>query len=158
MCPPFFGNPTAAHLDSQSAALQWLSLDPCWLNGRSARHQPNARLGWYQPHSNGVNRLSVSPAHVEELEQWIDGHDTALEPLKNFILPGGTPAAAAAHLARTVCRRAERCIVALSAHDDVGEVVVRYVNRLSDYLFIAARRINSELGVGDVMWTNPASS
>lgn len=108
------------------------------------------------PPAYAIPRIQV--AHVEELELWIDGHDTALEPLKNFILPGGTPAAAAAHLARTVCRRAERCIVALSAHDDVGEVVVRYVNRLSDYLFIAARRINSELGVGDVMWTNPASS
>ncbi|HBB25275.1 MAG TPA: cob(I)yrinic acid a,c-diamide adenosyltransferase [Bacteroidetes bacterium] len=98
----------------------------------------------------------VSQSHVEELEHWIDEHEERLEPLKNFILPGGSSAAAYAHLARTVCRRAERCIVGLARHEALGDVVIHYVNRLSDFLFVAARRINAEEGVSDVPWTSTA--
>lgn len=98
----------------------------------------------------------IAEHHVQDLERWIDEHETCLQPLKTFILPGGSSAAAYAHLARTVCRRAERCVVGLASHEDIGPTVVRYVNRLSDYLFVAARRINAEQGVSDVPWTSPS--
>ncbi len=94
----------------------------------------------------------IGEEHIAELERWIDGHDDALEPLKTFILPGGSPIAAHLHVARTVCRRAERNAVALAAYEDVGAHVVRYLNRLSDYLFTAARAANASLGVADVPW------
>lgn len=94
----------------------------------------------------------ISMEHIAELESWIDAFDETLEPLKNFILPGGSPAAAHLHVARTVCRRAERSTVALAAQDEVGGFVVRYLNRLSDYLFTAARAVNADKGIVDVPW------
>jgi cob(I)alamin adenosyltransferase len=92
----------------------------------------------------------ASETRVEELERSIDSMEALLEPLKNFILPGGTELAARLHLARTVCRRGERLIVSLH-RDDLGATVT-YVNRLSDYLFVAARFANHEAGVEDVVW------
>ena len=89
---------------------------------------------------------------VEQLERWIDAHDETLPALKNFILPGGCTAAAHLHVARTVCRRAERIVIALSRSEDLGGTVVKYVNRLSDYLFTAARSANMSAGVADVPW------
>lgn len=100
----------------------------------------------------------VTEDHVKVLERWIDGHDDVLEPLKVFILPGGQPGAAHLHHARTVCRRAERCAVALSRREDVGPVVVHYLNRLSDYLFTAARAVNHEAGITDVPWRSRSSA
>lgn len=97
-----------------------------------------------------IPRIGVD--HVTALERLIDAHDEVLEPLKAFILPGGTPAAAYLHLARTVCRRAERCTVALARREDVGDHVVHYLNRLSDYLFTAARAVNHAASVPDVPW------
>ena len=94
----------------------------------------------------------IGTEHVERLEGLIDAHDSVLEELKNFILPGGSPAAAHLHLARTICRRAERLVVALARHEDLGDHVVTYLNRLSDYLFTAARRANHDAGVSDVPW------
>ncbi len=94
----------------------------------------------------------IGDEHITELERWIDAHDDALAPLKTFILPGGSAPAAHLHVARTVCRRAERYAVALAAYEDVGAHVVRYLNRLSDYLFTAARAANAALGVADVPW------
>jgi cob(I)alamin adenosyltransferase len=88
-------------------------------------------------------------AHLEQcLEEW----NRPLTPLKEFVLPGGTRAAAAAHLARTVCRRAERSLVALGEKERVGEPARRYLNRLSDLLFVAGRLINRDAGHGDVQW------
>ncbi|MEY3385910.1 MAG: hypothetical protein RIR53_721 [Bacteroidota bacterium] len=95
----------------------------------------------------------VSEDDVARLEQWIDAHDEVLEPLKVFILPGGQPAAAHLHHARTVCRRAERRTVALARREDVGPHVVHFLNRLSDYLFTAARAVNHAAGVPDVPWS-----
>jgi len=83
-----------------------------------------------------------------ELERW----NAALPPLKEFILPGGSRAAAAAHLARTVCRRAERTLVALGRREPVGDAARRYLNRLSDLLFVAGRSLNRAAGGGDVQW------
>jgi len=87
-----------------------------------------------------------------DLEGWIDGLEKDLAPLKAFILPGGCPAGAMLHLARTVCRRAERKAVALAAAEPVPAGAVTYLNRLSDYLFTAARAANAAAGCGDVPW------
>jgi cob(I)alamin adenosyltransferase len=89
---------------------------------------------------------------VARLEQCIADWNGELAPLKEFILPGGTRAAAAAHLARTVCRRAERSVVALGEKERVGEPARRYLNRLSDLLFVAGRLVNRAAGHGDVQW------
>jgi cob(I)alamin adenosyltransferase len=101
----------------------------------------------------GGARLTVTDAQVDWLEGEIDRLNAALAPLKSFILPGGTPAAAYLHLARTVCRRAERIMVALK--DKPGESVtpaaLKYVNRLSDFLFVAGRCMNDN-GAADVLW------
>src|SRR5215831_18139241 len=101
----------------------------------------------------GGARLNVTDAQVEWLEQEIDRLNADLAPLKSFILPGGRPAAAYLHLARTVCRRAERMMVELN--DKPGEGVtpaaLKYVNRLSDFLFVAGRHAN-EKGASDVLW------
>ena len=96
--------------------------------------------------------LRVSEAQTLRLESEIDELNAALAPLSSFVLPGGTPAAAYLHLARTVARRAERIMVALTRSEKVGASALRYVNRLSDYLFVAARAANAEGGAGDVLW------
>ena len=101
----------------------------------------------------GGARLTVTDAQVEWIEQEIDRLNADLQPLRSFILPGGSPAAAYLHLARTVCRRAERMMVELN--DKPGEVVgapaLKYVNRLSDFLFVAGRYANDK-GARDVLW------
>jgi len=94
----------------------------------------------------------VEEEHITDLERQIDAFDAELETLKNFILPGGTPAASNLHLARTVCRRAERITVSLAEHEDLGGFVVRYLNRLSDYLFTVARVVNHRAGIEDTPW------
>jgi cob(I)alamin adenosyltransferase len=94
----------------------------------------------------------IAEPQVEALEAAIDAADAALPPLKTFVLPGGSEAAAALHLARTVCRRAERALVALSAREPVRPELVRYLNRLSDLLFTYARRANQLAAVDDVPW------
>jgi cob(I)alamin adenosyltransferase len=98
-------------------------------------------------------RLRVTPIQVERLQRDIDALNADLEPLRSFVLPGGTSAAAALHLARAICRRAERRIVALAAipGETVGAPALCYVNRLSDYLFVAARYANDK-GRGDALW------
>ncbi|MGI6245055.1 MAG: cob(I)yrinic acid a,c-diamide adenosyltransferase [Pseudochelatococcus sp.] len=97
--------------------------------------------------------LRIVNAQVERLEREIDAFNAALPPLRSFVLPGGLPAAAALHLARTVCRRAERVAVALSAQEpgQVSPAVVRYLNRLSDLLFVLGRAANGN-GAQDVLW------
>jgi cob(I)alamin adenosyltransferase len=89
---------------------------------------------------------------VEALERQLEGWNAELAPLKEFILPGGSRAAAAAHLARTVCRRAERSVVALGQREPVSDDVRRYLNRLSDLLFVAGRKLNRAAGRDDVQW------
>ena len=101
----------------------------------------------------GGARLTVTQAQVAWLEDEIDRLNAELEPLKSFVLPGGSPAAAYLHLARTICRRAERLIAELKDKPDesVGAEVLQYVNRLSDFLFVASRYANGK-GVRDVLW------
>jgi cob(I)alamin adenosyltransferase len=89
---------------------------------------------------------------VLQMEQWIDAMDEKLPPLKNFILPGGSELAAHLHVARTVCRRAERCAVFLRREEDIGEMPVRFLNRLSDLLFVMARYANFLKKVDEEKW------
>lgn len=102
--------------------------------------------------------LRILDSQVERLEQEIDLLNGELSPLTSFVLPGGTPAAAALHLGRTVCRRAERLCVSLMALDDepVSPAALKYLNRLSDLLFVAARWANDK-GAGDVLWVPGAN-
>ena len=92
---------------------------------------------------------------IKRLESQIDAADAELPPLRNFILPGGSEAAARLHLARTVCRRAERLLVEFSGEQAVEPVVLRYLNRLSDWLFVYARWCNHKAGMADVPWAKP---
>ncbi|WP_300443595.1 cob(I)yrinic acid a,c-diamide adenosyltransferase [Zoogloea sp.] len=94
----------------------------------------------------------ITAKQVEHLEEELDRFNDDLEPLKDFILPGGTRAAALAHQARTVCRRAERMIVALSQEESVNDAPRQYLNRLSDLLFVLGRVLNRAGGRGDVLW------
>jgi cob(I)alamin adenosyltransferase len=94
----------------------------------------------------------VEPRHVAELEELGDRLNRKLSPLKNFVLPGGTLAAAQLHIARTVCRRAEREVVALAATERVGPELIRYLNRLSDTLFVMARYQNQVTGAVEETW------
>ena len=95
----------------------------------------------------GRDDPTVRETHVDRLEGWIDAADQELDPLTDFILPGGSEAGAALHHARSTCRRAERRTVALAAEEDVNETAVAYLNRLSDYLFTVARLVNARDGV-----------
>jgi cob(I)alamin adenosyltransferase len=97
----------------------------------------------------------LKPEQVQRLEKQLEAWNADLPPLKEFILPGGSRAAAAAHLARTVCRRAERSVVALGHKERVGEHARQYLNRLSDLLFVAGRVLNRAAGSGDVQWRHP---
>ncbi len=104
-------------------------------------------------HREKASIPEVTDADVEALEAEIDRLEGELEPLTTFILPGGTTAAAAFHVARTVCRRAERATVRLDAEEPLGGLALRYLNRLSDLLFVMARAENKRAGVEDVPWS-----
>ena len=97
-------------------------------------------------------RSALWDAHIQEIERRIETLREPLPPLREFVLPGGTRAAAACHLARAVCRRAERSLVALGRVEAVSELSIRYMNRLSDLLFIAARSINAAAGAPETLW------
>ncbi|HEX7123116.1 MAG TPA: cob(I)yrinic acid a,c-diamide adenosyltransferase [Gemmatimonadaceae bacterium] len=99
-----------------------------------------------------LEKARIDDDRIRELEAAIDQCDAELEPLRSFILPGGTPKAAALHVARTVCRRAERRVVTMQRHEEVPELVLRYLNRLSDLLFMLARMANRRAGAAEVSW------
>jgi cob(I)alamin adenosyltransferase len=99
-----------------------------------------------------LEKATLSPERVSEFERAMDEADQELQPLKAFVLPAGTPKASALHLGRTVCRRAERSLVHLARDNDVPELFVVYLNRLSDLLFTLARLANHRAGVSDVTW------
>jgi len=98
------------------------------------------------------NYVRISDAMVTQLEQELDAMNDALLPLKEFILPGGSRPTALCHVARAVCRRAERRLVALNQQEPISPAAMKYLNRLSDLLFVMCRAISKELGVPDVLW------
>jgi cob(I)alamin adenosyltransferase len=102
--------------------------------------------------SKALEKAALSPERVSEFERAMDDAERELPPLKAFVLPAGTAKASALHLARTVCRRAERSVVRLAHDNDVPELFVVYLNRLSDLLFTLARLANHRAGVSDVTW------
>ena len=102
----------------------------------------------------GADRLRISTSQCQRLEGEIAAMNASLPPLTSFVLPGGTPGAAAAHLARTVARRAERLVVGLAAAEALNPEAVRYLNRLSDHLFVLSRGLNAG---GDVLWVPGAA-
>jgi cob(I)alamin adenosyltransferase len=104
----------------------------------------------------GYGPLRIVEAQVDRLEREIDRLNADLAPLSSFVLPGGTPAAASLHLARTIARRAERLMVALAAKEPVGAPALKYINRLSDFLFVASRYVN-EKADGEVLWVPGAN-
>lgn len=112
-----------------------------------------AELCYPDESKDAKGRLGVTGAQVSRLESEIDTLNRELQPLRSFVLPGGTPASSFLHLARTVSRRAERLMVALAgrSNEPVGEAALRYINRLSDFLFVAARYANGK-GEDDVLW------
>ena len=99
-----------------------------------------------------LEKARIDDTRVMELERAIDDGEAELEPLPAFILPGGTPKSAALHVARTVCRRAERKVISLGSEVDVPPIVVKYLNRLSDLLFVLARVANRRAGAPEVIW------
>ena len=100
----------------------------------------------------GKSGESVTPDHVARIEESVERFNAPLAPLKEFVLPGGTRPAALAHVARTVCRRAERALVRLGHDETVSVPARRYLNRLSDLLFVIARALNVAAGRPDVLW------
>jgi cob(I)alamin adenosyltransferase len=109
-------------------------------------------LCWPEDDERRSRIPTVQPRHVEALERTIDELNDAVGPLTNFLLPGGTPGAAQLHVARTVCRRAERETVTLAREEPVGPLVGTYLNRLSDALFVMARYENHQAGVPEPLW------
>ena len=126
-----------------SAMLQAIQRDLFAVGGRLA--DPGRRV------AERVQKMVVGGTEVGRLEQWIDQLEAELPPLRRFILPGGSPPGAALHLARTICRRAERRVVALGP-DEVDAELLAYVNRLSDFLFVAARAVNRRAGIPELEW------
>lgn len=134
----------AAGVDPELAAmLEQIQRDLFAVGGTLA--DPSHRV------ANRVRKMSVGQAEVDRLEEWIDRLESSLPPLGHFILPGGSAAGAALHLARTVCRRAERRVVSLGP-GGADPVLLAYVNRLSDFLFVASRAVNHRAGVAELKW------
>ena len=106
--------------------------------------------------SKALEKAVLSPSRVTEFERIMDGAEQELPPLRAFVLPAGTPVAASLHLARTVCRRAERNVVSLTREEDVGPFVLRYLNRLSDALFVMARYENHVQKIAEPLWDSRA--
>jgi cob(I)alamin adenosyltransferase len=100
-----------------------------------------------------TDSLVIEPEKIEKLEKAIDAYEVNLPVIHNFILPGGSVLAGYCHIARTVCRRAERCIIRMDEDPAMDKKIVQYVNRLSDYLFVLARKISNETGVEEIFWT-----
>jgi cob(I)alamin adenosyltransferase len=105
-----------------------------------------------EPGKENVKRPDLRESDLAVLEKEIDMMEAKLPPLKHFILPGGHQVVSFCHIARTVCRRTERCVIDLKEVEHVDDIIVKYLNRLSDYLFVLGRMIAQEFGVGEVIW------
>ena len=134
-----------APVELEAALLETIQRDLFAIGGRLASPEP-------EKVAKALIKAVIADERVGVLESAIDRADTEMAPLKAFVLPSGTPKAAAFHLARTVCRRAERSVVALDHADGVAPVILVYLNRLSDLLFTLARLANHRAGVADRTW------
>jgi cob(I)alamin adenosyltransferase len=105
-----------------------------------------------EPGNTKVKIPSLAEDQITFLENEIDGMESELEPMRFFILPGGHPAVSFCHIARTVCRRAERLTIALHQQEAIEPLVIKYLNRLSDYLFVLSRKMTKELGSEEIPW------
>lgn len=105
-----------------------------------------------EPGNTRVKTPHLIEADIELLEKEIDKMDSELEPMRFFVLPGGHPSVSFGHVARTVCRRAERLVITLDQQEKVDPLVIRYLNRLSDYLFVLCRMMTKELGTAETPW------
>lgn len=114
-----------------------------------------AELATTETSKNRKPPPTITSAEVVRLENWIDEATQALPPIKTFILPGGHPGAASLHLCRTICRRAERCAIAVAQTEDVERPLIQYLNRLGDLFFAWARQANHLAGIPDVPWERP---
>jgi cob(I)alamin adenosyltransferase len=132
------------------------AIDECLLRVQSELFSVGAELATPDPDKHGT--ALVGDAQITALERAIDDLETRLPPLRQFILPGGSRGAAALHLARGICRRAERRVVTLcqTPGTHVSERIVRYLNRLGDYLFVAARAVGRDAGGPELLWQKPA--
>tara|TARA_Y100000588_G_C14252162_1_gene923931 strand:+ start:663 stop:1208 length:546 start_codon:yes stop_codon:yes gene_type:complete len=139
-----------------------------WANAQLSKDRSHERLERVQHDLFAIGAHLAAPTEkntasdsnlllgrVEVLERWIDELDEGLPELRAFVIPGGVPAAAGLHLARTVCRRAERVLARLSQSCKVDDQILAYVNRLSDLLFMLARQENQSAGTGDIEWIKP---
>ena len=127
----------------------WIPWD---LIRESDRDRLMVQFGYKEEERGEIEIPTLEPRHIELLESWIDRWLDQLLALENFILPGGGAAAANLHLARTVCRRAERAVVKLGRDEKIGECALRYLNRLSDLLFVMARWENRQRGREETTW------
>jgi len=105
-----------------------------------------------EPGNNKVKIPALQEENIQVLEKEIDSMEAGLPPMRVFVLPGGHPSVSFGHIARTVCRRAERLAVALDQQDKIDPLVIKYLNRLSDYLFVLCRTMSKELGAGETPW------
>ena len=105
-----------------------------------------------EPGNTKVKIPFLAPADISSIEKEIDSMDSQLEPMRAFILPGGHQSVSFCHIARTVCRRAERLVISLNNSEPVNELVIQFLNRLSDYLFMLSRKMASELKIQDTPW------
>lgn len=150
---------TVDELNAVVGTLRALGLDPGAAErlDRVQRDLFSVGSALAEPDPAGRFQRVIAVDHVARLEAWIDDMDADLPALTAFVLPVGSPAATQAHLARTVCRRAERAVVRLARRDGthVEPAVIAYLNRLSDTLFVLARWLNQRAGVGDRTWEGP---
>lgn len=145
-------------VDELNAALGWVrtatlpqDLDEILREAQARLFDLGAELA--TPEVSKFNNAFLDESDVLRLERSIDSMDDELPPLASFILPGGSEAAARLHLARSICRRAERAVLELRESSEIRDVAISFLNRLSDWLFTAARTTNHRLGVEDVEWT-----
>jgi cob(I)alamin adenosyltransferase len=143
-----------AQLGAARAALEDGELDALLHELQNALFEVGADLATPEGAAARAHLTPLDGADTARLEAWIDRFDAQLPPLRRFVLPGGHPAAAGLHVARTVVRRAEREVVALAEAEAVNEHVVVFLNRLSDLLFVLARLVNARAGVPEAPWSH----
>lgn len=147
------------HVDELNSFLGWLK------DQVTVENQLKQQIHWIQEHLftigstlaaepgfSGFELPQISKKEVSQLEIWMDKYDSEIPPLKNFILPGGHPAISLTHVCRSVCRRTERSVIALAEVEEIDKVIIRFLNRLSDYLFIFARVLAQRLKIVEVPW------